>query len=718
MVLPTWHEGTSTMTTRLPALLALTALVLLHTSLARGEEATASQESPTGKETLQEVVVTATRTRTNEQDVTTTVSVIDDDAIRDRDAATATEALRGSPGLDITQFGSLGQTSLASIRGAAPDQVLVQLDGVQVNTPTVGQYDFANLTTDAVDRIEVLRGGGGTLYGSEAIGGVINVLSRRGTGPLTLTGSASGGRAATTRELLNLNGAQGIFAVDGTLSYLASNGFQENDDYQNFSTVWRGDADLAPGGTFSAFARYTGSRRGLPQFNVVDDVLDPDAYDRSDFVLVKGQWEQTVLDSLTYRGSVAWWRNYERFRDNQIDSADDEPESVPAVIGKFDNQLIQADTQVDYAWLDVAISTVGLEFIERSADVFQFIAADDDEEEDDDINLGQRVRPYATADRRTPGAGVGRIAGEAEDDGEKESFSANRSNVGVFLEQQLALLDGDLRGVGGVRYDHFDGFGGQVTWSGSGTYLVQPLGTKLRLSYATGFRAPTFDELFQPTLGNPDLAAETSQEVDLGFTQQWLGNRLSIEPTLFYRTVDNLIEEIADELPGPIAGVPEGEAAENFDASFLGTELIAHAQPLSWLSLAANYTSLNIGKDTGPLVNRPRHRGAFFATAARDDLFAPGDHGTAAVQVYAVGQRFSPDPFSRPVPFEPEELGGYTRVDLALTYRLSGLLAPLTVSAAVRNLFNADYQESIGFPAPPAWFVIGFRYAFPIAPVS
>ncbi len=679
-----------------------------------------AEDPATPERSLQEVVVTATRTRTDVEDVTTSVTVIDHDAIRDRDQATAIDALRGSPGLDVTQFGSLGQSSFASIRGASPDQVLVQLDGVQVNSPTVGQFDFANLTTDAVDRIEILRGGGGTLYGSEAIGGVVNVLSRRGAGPLTLSGSAAGGRASTQREALHLSGAHGIFAVDGTASYLASDGFEENDDYQNFSTVWRGDADLAPGGTFSAFARYTGSRRGLPQFNVVDDVIDPDAYDRADFVLVKGQWEQTLADALTYRGSVAWWRNYERFRDNEIDAEDGDVDSTPAVIGKFDNQLLQADTQVDYAWLDVAITTAGVEFIERSADVFQFLAADDDEEEDDDINLGARVseqvpRPLrsVTHDRRAAAAG-----GAAGGAGETDAFSANRSNVGAYLEQQLALLDGDLRGVGGVRYDHFDDFGGQVTWSGSGTYLVEPLGTKLRLSYATGFRAPTFDELFEPTLGNPNLQSETSWEVDLGFTQQWLGGRVSLEPTLFYRQVDNLIEEIADQLPGPIAGVPERAAAENLDASFLGTEVIAQARPLSWLSLGANYTYLNVGSDTGPLVNRPRHRGAVFTTARHDDLFAAGDRGTATVQVYAVGDRLSPDPFARPEPFAPAELAGYARVDLALTYRLSGILAPLTVTAAVRNLFNADYQESIGFPAPPAWFLIGLRYSFPVGPAS
>ena len=318
---------------------------LIGASLALTAMARADDASPVHTdepEVTVTVVVTATRTKTEAADVTNTVSVISGETVSERDQSMVSDALRGSPGVDVTQFGSLGASTFASIRGAAPDQVLVLLDGVEVNTPTVGQFDFANLTTDGLDRIEVLRGGGGTLYGSEAIGGVINVLTRRGSGAPTVSAIAEGGRAATQRELLRLSGSEGPVSINGTTSYVASDGFQPvNDDYQNFSTVWRGDADLLPTGTLRAFARYTGSRRGLPNFNVVDGVLDPDAYDRADFVLTKGEWEHHLTDTLDYRTSLAWWRNYERFRDNEME--DDEVEPQPAAIGRFDNQVIQAD---------------------------------------------------------------------------------------------------------------------------------------------------------------------------------------------------------------------------------------------------------------------------------------------------------------------------------------------------------------------------------------
>ncbi len=84
-----------------------------------------------------------------------------------------------------------------------------------------------------------------------------------------------------------------------------------------------------------------------------------------------------------------------------------------------------------------------------------------------------------------------------------------------------------------------------------------------------------------------------------------------------------------------------------------------------------------------------------------------GDRGWATVQVYAVGERDSPDPQDD---FEAEQLGGYVRTDLSLGYRFGGTFAPVTLTAAARNLFNEQYEESIGFPAPPAWFLVGLRY--------
>src|ERR1700687_263180 len=301
------------------------------------------------KPELPEIVVTATRTHTRLEDIPASVTVIDGTDIEQRGQHTAAEALRGAPGVDVVEFGSPGQSAVAAIRGAAPDQVLVQVDGVEVNTPTVGQFDFADLTSDNLDRIEVLRGGGGSLYGSEAIGGVINVITRRGDGPFRLSLSGEGGSASTHREAVGLRGARGPLAVAGTASFFASDGFRSvNDDYRNFSTVWRADADLLPGGTVRGFLRYSNARAGLVNFNVADQGrLDVDARSRTDFFLAKSEWEHAVTESLSYRTSASIVRNNRRFRDDDTEGGE---ATEPIVIAHSPNEILTAETQCDYLW--------------------------------------------------------------------------------------------------------------------------------------------------------------------------------------------------------------------------------------------------------------------------------------------------------------------------------------------------------------------------------
>ena len=654
------------------ACLGISLLLLPAASLA--EEAAAR---------LGEVVVTATRTNTQVDDLTTSVTVVSGNDIERRDDTSVAEALRPVPGLDITRFGSPGRTAFASIRGSAPDQVLVLLDGVEANTPTVGQFDFGDLLADGVDRIEVVRGSGGTLYGSKAIGGVINVITPRGRGPFHLTALGEAGSAATHHEAVSLSGEHGALSLFGNISYVGSDGFRPiNDDYSNVSTVWRADLDLSGAGVVRGFLRYTDARMGLPDFNVAQGVLDPDAHAHNELVSAKGEWEKTLAEALRLRASGSFLRQDQRYRDDRIDVAEAEIEPVVAV--HLPSEIVTAEAQADYAWLGVGLTTAGMQFQETSAHVTQFSAGED---EDD-------------ADEEEPG----------EDEGELESYNANRSSYSFYGQQQLSLLNDTLHGVGGIRYDRYDRFGDRLTFSGSGAYLLRATGTRLRLGYAEGFRVPTFDELFEPEMGNPELEPEESWEIDAGLSQTFAGGRLRFEPTYFYREVTNLIEEVADELPGPIAGVPEGEGPDltrNENARIQGVELVASTQPWEWLELGASYTYLDFVTPTGVLLNRPRHRGSFTAAVEKNDLWGAGDRLRGSLEVDAVGSRDSADPQND---FEPARIGSYSRTDVAFSYRLPGQASKLALTASVQNLLDRRYQESIGFPAPGIWFLAGVRY--------
>src|SRR5262249_17975392 len=142
-------------------------------------------------------------------------------------------------------------------------------------------------------------------------------------------------------------------------------------------------------------------------------------------------------------------------------------------------------------------------------------------------------------------------------------------------------------------------------------------------------------------------------------------------------------------------------------ARIQGVEVISQARPWPWLTLNGNYMYLDFKTPTGTLLNRPRHRGSFVATAIRNNLFASGDYGTFSLLVFAVGPRASVNPHNA---FEPEKTPGYARTALAFSYRFSGRLAPVTLHGTIHNLFDNNYSESLGFRAPPLRFLLGLSY--------
>jgi len=260
------------------------------------------------EESLPPVVVTATRTETPQQDVTTSISVITTKDIEAQHAETVLEALRNVPGVDVVQSGSRGTTTSIFIRGSNSDQVLVLIDGVEVNSTTLGAFNFAHLTTDNIDRIEVLRGAGGTLYGSQAIGGVINIITKKGQGPMELSTSAEGGNWSTHREGLALSGGADKLGYSLSVSRLGTNGFHRfNDDYRNLSSSARLDYKLTDDTNVKGIFHFVKTDLGLFNSNnfLPGNPGDPNAREGAEQYLGKLEWEQKIFPSWDYRISSA-----------------------------------------------------------------------------------------------------------------------------------------------------------------------------------------------------------------------------------------------------------------------------------------------------------------------------------------------------------------------------------------------------------------------------
>ena len=594
------------------------------------------------KDTLPPVVVTATRLETAAEEVTTSLTVISAEQIRAQQAQTALEALRQVPGLDVVQTGSRGNTTSVFLRGSNSNQVLVLLDGMEMNTVTAGNFDFAHLPADNVERIEILRGSGGTLYGSKAVGGVINIITKKGRGAPELGLSAGGGNGASQREVAGLSGSMKGLSYSLTSTYLRTDGFRSiNDAYRNSAVSARLDYGFPNEGSLKGIFNMTDTKLGLVNNNNAASVLDPNANENDQHFTGQLQWEQRVLPTWDYRISFGINRSHERFTD---------PDPLPfsATRTLIKPQILAPQFQTTVRLEPSHQVTLGM---------------------DGDL----RRAKYTNTD--STGAVI--------------SFNKTQNNQALYLQDQFKLAGERLILLGGVRYDHNGDFGSQWSPSASAAYRFTESGTKLKASYASGFRAPTFNDLFFPGSSNPNLRPEVSQEFNAGIEQRLWKSDLQLETIYFHREVRDLI-------------VFSGLIPKNLgQAIFDGAEVILQGKLGLGFSLGGNYTYVNF---SDRLTRRPKHKG---------NISLHYQDGPWNIQFlsHITGRRLDVDAVS----FKTIDKGGFSRFDLASAYALPWRapgIKQLSLFGKIENLFNKRYEEADGFHAPPMNFLIGIRGVF------
>ncbi len=631
----------------------------------------AGAAEPNREETFPPFVVISTRLETPEENVTTSVTVIDDKKIQSRQAETVLEMLRDVPGVDVVQSGSLGNGTSVFIRGADSDQILVLVDGVEVNSTTLGSFDFAHLTTENIDRIEILRGAGGTLYGSQAIGGVINIITKKGNGPPELTLSAAGGNGWTHRQVATLRGAEGKFAYSLSASQLQTRGFHRfNDDYENITASGRLDYKFTDDASLKGIFRFIRSDVGLFNSNnfVPGDRGDPNARDELQQYLGKLEWEQRISKAWDYRVAGSVFKEREKFSD-EVDSCTFF--GFPCDSRRRDSfrpKILTGEFQTNFRPEEWSTTTFGLEYKLRKA---------------------------------TTSGGIDRAI----------------RNIAYYLQEQIQLFDRRLILIPGVRLDDHQTFGRAWTPSISGAYLFKEMGTKLRAGYAKGFKAPSLNELFFPTFfpgcpafGNPDVGPEKSWELNTGVDQELFKDRVKLGATYFHREVKDLIEARPIPVdpvlfPGCPSFITSVFQAKNVGrARFDGVEWSLAVKLLSFLRLNAQYTYLDWDTATGTLARRPRHRGSVNLNYLYENL-------SLNLNAVIVGRRDDFDVHT----FANIKMPSYTRFDLAGSYRLPveiPLVKGISLFGKIENLFNKKYQEANGFDARPINFLLGLQGVF------
>ncbi|MEM6746541.1 MAG: TonB-dependent receptor [Pseudomonadota bacterium] len=434
------------------------------------------------------VVVTGTRLPTPLDQIGRSVSVLTADEIQLRQQQFLYDALAAVPGVQILRTGSFGSAATVSIRGLDSDQTLVVQDGVVVNDPSSfgNGFDFANFDTADIERVEVIRGAQSTLYGSDAIGGVINIVTKDGREGFGGDAFVEVGSFDTVRAGTTLYGgndkASGRISVIG----LTTNGFSsadeadgntEDDGFDNLTVSAKGRYEPNESLLFELVTRYQDSENEFDSF-AGGRPVDGDEVGETESLTVAGFATHTARDgAVENRFGVTYLRN-DRL-------------NITEGVTSFD----ALGTRISYEYQGTL----------KPADGLSIVGGAEYDVQESEVTVG--------------------FGGNQEIE--------TTSGFGLI---QLDFLDNLTLNVG-ARYDSSDEFGSETTFNASAAFTVPKTGTILRSSFSEGFRAPTAGELGF----NPDLFAEFSDGWDIGFEQPFIDGRARLTATYFDQSIDDLI---------------------------------------------------------------------------------------------------------------------------------------------------------------------------------
>ncbi|MFT3907618.1 MAG: TonB-dependent receptor [Steroidobacteraceae bacterium] len=589
---------------------------------------------------LEQIILVANRAPVAADKVGNSVTVLDEQQIHDSQAVAVSDLLAATPGVEFARNGGPGALTSVFVRGANSDQTLVLVDGVQLNDPssTGGGFDFGNLLVGDISRIEVLRGSQSTLYGSQAIGGVINLVTRESEGSLSGNAQAEVGSQQTSLLKGGVGGAFDRFSFRVGAGYYDTQGVSaqtantEPDPFHNLTFNGRVGFAFTPDVRLDLRSYYSDGKYNydgayLPDYSVAD-------------VGVYGRTRQLV----DYSGL-----------------------NVDLFGGALSNRIAFQYTGTDRGNYYTSYSG-------DSAETHQLYA-------------------YSGVNQRYEYQGTWKIASgwQAVFGAQREALrmtsapysptSAKTSESSLYAQLQAEVAQG-LTLTAGERYDDHETFGSHSTGQLAAAWAL-PSHTVLRASWGQGFKAPSLYQLYASYYGNPALKPEQSDSWDTGIEQRW--GHGSVTATYFSRHSTNLITY------DPFTYVYYNTAKAQAD----GVELSAELRPTHALTLSANYTNLRtIDKSPGSdtyglqLLRRPKSSANVGVTYQWPVGLKTGV--TARYSSGGIDQDFNDYP-----DYPRVQLDSYTLVDLRVAYPL--LEQKLELYGRVENLFDKDYATVLGY---------------------
>ncbi|WP_397399648.1 TonB-dependent receptor plug domain-containing protein [Phenylobacterium sp.] len=460
---------------------------------------------------LEEIVVTANRSAQAADRVGQSVTVLTEAEIQANQTVSVADLLVRTPGVTFARNGGIGTNTSLRIRGAETDQTVVVIDGVKLNDPsgTGGGFNFGNLLVGSIARIEVLRGAQSTLWGSQAIGGVVNIATAEPTRPFQATLDAEGGSRGTTYLRGGIGGASERATWRLAASHYRTDGFStfargtEGDGYENLGLSGRANVRIVHGVSVDLRAVYS------------DGKVDIDGFPPPRFAFSDTPETSRTRELVAYAGL-----------------------NFDLLGGRLSNRLAYAYTSTDRNNVNPAQAVTTRTFDARGENrrveyqgvldiSLGWTATFGAEHEDSDF---RSASPTSTVPNPVPA---------------RASVTIN----GAYAQVQAEVVRG-LTLTGGVRRDEHETFGGKTLGQAAAAWSLNGGATVVRASFGQGFKAPSLFQLFS-NFGNTDLRPEEADGWDAGVEQRLFGDRVLVSATYFSRETLNQIDFVS--CPGTVA---------------------------------------------------------------------------------------------------------------------------------------------------------------------
>lgn len=624
--------------------------------LTAGSAAAQTAAAVTDPSLLEDVVVTANRSAQSADRVGQSVTVLTAATIEANQTVGVADLLVRTPGVSLSRTGGIGSATSVRIRGAETDQTVAIIDGVKLNDPsgTGGGYNFGNLLVGDIARIEVLRGAQSTLWGSQAIGGVVNIVTAEPTKPFQASIDAEAGSRGTTYLRGAIGGAGERATWRLAASHYNTDGFSafargtENDGYENFGLSGRANIRIVEGVSLDLRAVYSDATVGI-------DGFPPPFYAFADTREISKTKELVVYSGLNF------------------DLLD----------GRLGNRVAYAYTKTDRR----------NENPDQAGNPVTFDAQGEN----------RRVEYQGVLNIRE---GWTATFGAEHEESEFSRFDATIN--GVYAQVQAEVAPG-LTLTGGLRRDDHDTFGGKTLGQVAAAWSLNEGATVLRASFGQGFKAPSLYQLYSD-YGNAGLRPEEADGWDAGVEQHLLDGALVLSATYFARETTNQIDYVSCTSTATPATTPlcfvGGVRRFGYYSNVALTEAdgveLAADYEIGAFSIRANYTQTNTENRTpGAALGRQLARRPKEAANLTVGYVWPFGLSTS-VAVHHSGDSF--DNASNTV-----RLAGYTLVDLRASYPINDTLE---LYGRVENVGDKVYETTRDYGVAGRGTFIGVRARF------